>query len=214
MIVQPGGVYGPEDHSALGKQILRLRRGPPAARSVRGPRHEHGPRRGRRGRHPACPRQGPRPASRTCSVVRSRRCAGLLETTAKVTGRKPPRGKLPTGCMKAIAPLGPVVGQADGSAAELRELVSSSDGVTFWAKHDKAVAELGFAPRGLEAGLRETLDGRGQASGLAEAARWRRSLRPRSRRATARQAGPRQRPSWKPAASPRRTRRAPCRLPC
>jgi hypothetical protein len=38
----------------------------------------------------------------------------------------------------------------------LREVISSAKGVTFWAKDDRARAELGYSPRTLEAGLRET----------------------------------------------------------
>jgi nucleoside-diphosphate-sugar epimerase len=34
--------------------------------------------------------------------------------------------------------------------------------VTFWAKHDKAIAELGYSPRGLEQGLRDTLTAEGK----------------------------------------------------
>ena len=49
-----------------------------------------------------------------------------------------------------------------GQPPNLRELISSADGVTFWAKHDKAIAELGYSPRGLEAGLRETLAAEGK----------------------------------------------------
>ena len=48
------------------------------------------------------------------------------------------------------------------SPPNLRELISSADGVTFWAKHDKAIAELGNSPRGLEAGQRDTLAAEGK----------------------------------------------------
>jgi hypothetical protein len=44
----------------------------------------------------------------------------------------------------------------------LRELINSADDVTFWAKHDKAMAELGYSPRGLEQGLRDTLEAEGK----------------------------------------------------
>jgi hypothetical protein len=38
-----------------------------------------------------------------------------------------------------------------------RDLVASSDGVTYWASDAKARNELGYAPRGMEQGLRDTL---------------------------------------------------------
>ncbi|HWO47336.1 MAG TPA: NAD-dependent epimerase/dehydratase family protein, partial [Solirubrobacterales bacterium] len=81
---------------------------------------------------------------------------------ASVSGRKAPKHALPTVLMKAMTPIGPLVGKAMGQPPNLRELISSADGVTFWAKHDKAMAELGYSPRGLEAGLSETLRAEGK----------------------------------------------------
>jgi hypothetical protein len=79
-----------------------------------------------------------------------------------VAGKRPPRGTLPAGLIKAMAPLGPVVGKVMGTGPNLREIISSADGVTFWAKHDKAMAELGYSPRGLEQGLRDMLAAEGR----------------------------------------------------
>jgi nucleoside-diphosphate-sugar epimerase len=81
-----------------------------------------------------------------------------IELVAKVSGRKPPRGTLPTGLMKALVPIGPLVGKLMGQPPNLRELISSADKVTFWASYDKAARELGYAPRGMEEGLRQTLE--------------------------------------------------------
>ena len=80
-----------------------------------------------------------------------------IETVAKVSGRKAPKRDLPTGLMKAMIPVGPLVGKLMGQPPNLRELISSADNVTFWASYDKAARELGYAPRGLEEGLRQTL---------------------------------------------------------
>jgi dihydroflavonol-4-reductase len=80
-----------------------------------------------------------------------------IETVAAVSGRKAPKRDLPTGLMKAMIPIGPLVGKLMGQPPNLRELISSGDGVTFWASYDKAARELGYAPRGLEDGLRQTL---------------------------------------------------------
>ncbi len=81
-----------------------------------------------------------------------------IETVAAVSGRKPPRGALPTPVLKALTPIGPLVGKLMGQPPNLRELISSADGVTFWAGHEKASRELGYAPRGMEEGLRQTLE--------------------------------------------------------
>ena len=61
-----------------------------------------------------------------------------------------------------MTPIGPVVGKVMGQGPNLGELISSADGVTFWAKHDKAIAELGYSPRGLEQGLHDTLEAEGR----------------------------------------------------
>ena len=86
----------------------------------------------------------------------------LIQTLARVAGKKAPKRALPTALMKAMTPFGPVVGKVMGQGPNLRELISSADNVTFWAKHDKAMAELGYSPRGLEQGLRDTLEAEGK----------------------------------------------------
>lgn len=81
-----------------------------------------------------------------------------IETVAKVSGRKAPKRDLPTVLMKAMIPIGPLVGKVMGQPPNLRELISSADNVTFWASYDKAQKELGYSPRGMEEGLRQTLE--------------------------------------------------------
>jgi dihydroflavonol-4-reductase len=161
VIVQPGGVYGPDDHSAVGKQMLDFLDG----------------------RMPFVPF-----ADLGMNMVHVEDVAGgillaldkgevgesyvlgdeittmrgLMEATAKVAGKRAPRANIPTSLLKVAAPLGPVIGKLMGQPPNMRELISSSDGVTFWAKQDKAVAELGFAPRGLETGLRQTFEAEGR----------------------------------------------------
>jgi len=81
-----------------------------------------------------------------------------IETVAKVSGRKAPKRALPTGLMKAMVPIGPLVGKVMGQPPNLRELITSADNVTFWASYDKAQKELGYSPRGMEEGLRQTLE--------------------------------------------------------
>ena len=56
--------------------------------------------------------------------------------------------------MKAMTPIGPLVGKMMGQPPNLRELIASADNVTFWATNEKAVEELGFDPRGIEEGMR------------------------------------------------------------
>jgi nucleoside-diphosphate-sugar epimerase len=81
----------------------------------------------------------------------------LLTVLAGVAGRKPPSLTVPTVVLKALAPAGRVVGPLLGFPPNLRELISSSDGVTFWASSAKAQRELGWTYRPLEEGLREVV---------------------------------------------------------
>jgi dihydroflavonol-4-reductase len=80
-----------------------------------------------------------------------------VDTVAKVSGRKAPKRALPTPLLKALTPIGPLVGKLMGQPPNLREMISSADGVTFWASHEKATRELGYAPRAVEQGMRDTL---------------------------------------------------------
>ncbi|HEX8959361.1 MAG TPA: NAD-dependent epimerase/dehydratase family protein [Solirubrobacterales bacterium] len=85
-----------------------------------------------------------------------------IGTVAGITGRKAPKHAIPTPLMKALTPFGPLVGKLMGQPPNLRELIASADGVTFWASHEKASRELGYAPRGIEEGLRQTLEAEGK----------------------------------------------------
>jgi nucleoside-diphosphate-sugar epimerase len=93
-----------------------------------------------------------------------------IETVASLTGRKAPKRAIPTPLMKAMIPIGPLVGKAMGQPPNLRELISSADGVTFWASYEKAKRELGYEPRGLEQGMRELLEAEGRIAAAPAAA--------------------------------------------
>ncbi|HEX2468199.1 MAG TPA: NAD-dependent epimerase/dehydratase family protein [Solirubrobacterales bacterium] len=156
VIIQPGGVYGPDDHSDIGTQMNQFLAGrmPLMVFPDLGMNLVHvddvadgillGLDKGKVGEAYVLGGQ--------IATMRE-----LITTLADVAGKRPPRGSLPTGLIKAMAPLGPVVGKVMGTGPNLRELISTGDGVTFWAKHDKAIAKLGYSPRGLEQGLRDTL---------------------------------------------------------
>ena len=161
VIVQPGGVYGPDDHSALGRQMNQFLAGrmPLLAFPELGFNMVHvddvaagvllALDRGKAGEAYVLGGQ--------ITTMRE-----LIQTLAQVAGKKPPKRALPTGLMKAMTPLGPIVGKAMNQGPNLRELINSADNVTFWAKHDKAMAELDYSPRGLEQGLRDTLEAEGR----------------------------------------------------
>jgi nucleoside-diphosphate-sugar epimerase len=156
VIVQPGGVYGPDDHSEIGNMIGQFRSG----------------------RMPLVPfpdlgfnlvhvddvADGCILALEKGEIGQSyvlggeiATMRGMLEKVAQIDDRKPPGRALPTGVIKAIAPAGPVVGKLMGLPPNVRELISASEDVTYWASDDRAREQLGYAPRDLETGLRQTL---------------------------------------------------------
>jgi dihydroflavonol-4-reductase len=77
--------------------------------------------------------------------------ADVLALAATVGGQKPPRLRLPTGLLRAMALIGSLIGQPN-----MRELISASSGVTYWATAARAEEELGFRPRSIEDGFRDT----------------------------------------------------------
>ena len=161
VLIQPTGVYGPDDHSQLGNLIGQYLSGKlplvPFPDFGVGIVHVEDVAdaivlaldRGDRGE-----------AYIIGGALTTNR--ELLQTASEVAGKqRSPRG-MPTAILRAIAPLGPLIGPPLGFPPNMRELVSSTDGVTLWGSHDKAVAELGYSPRGLEAILRDTMIAEGR----------------------------------------------------
>jgi dihydroflavonol-4-reductase len=144
VIVQPGQVYGPNDHSAVGANLRALAEGRLRYRAL----EELGLNlvhvddladgilraldRGRPGE---------------CYVLGGEitRLGDAYRAVAKVTGRALPSLVVPSAILLFIGRLIP----------SMREVVSSA-GVTFWATDAKARAELGTKPRDLETGMRDT----------------------------------------------------------
>jgi dihydroflavonol-4-reductase len=156
VMVQPGGVYGPNDHSEVGNMIDQAARGKLPAKMF--------PETGFMLVHVEDVADGILLAYDKGKIGESYVLAGeqtrmgdIVDRAAKVGGRKPPRMTMPNGLMKMSAPLGPIIGPAMGFPPNLRELISASAGVTYWAKDDKARRELGFSPRGIDEGLKDTI---------------------------------------------------------
>lgn len=85
------------------------------------------------------------------------RLAHIVERAAAAAERRPPRFTVPTAVLRALAPIADRVTRLVGRESNLRETVRTGDDVTFWASADRARRELGWQPRPLDAGLRETL---------------------------------------------------------
>ncbi len=151
----PGQVYGPGDHSEVGAQLDGAFRG----RLVYLSFVDVG----------LCPIHVDDLASGLIAVAdRGRigesyvlagapvRLGEWLEIAARLGDRRLPRLTIPTALLRAIAPLSGPLGGHFGLPADLAETISAGDGVTYWASHDRATRELGFVPRDLAAGLRDT----------------------------------------------------------
>jgi dihydroflavonol-4-reductase len=168
VIVQPGGVYGPGDTSSIAVMLNEFLAGkmPLIPFPELGICLTHvediatgillGLDKGRPGE--AYVISGP------ATTVRE-----AIGVVADASGKKAPKRALPTGVLKALTPVGPLVGKMMGQPPNLRELISSADGVTFWASYDKARNELGYEPRGLEEGLRAMLAAEGRLPAAAAA---------------------------------------------
>jgi nucleoside-diphosphate-sugar epimerase len=156
VIVQPGGVYGPGDHSELGNMIDQTRAGKLRMKAF--------PEAGFNLVHVEDVADGILLAHDQGQVGEAYVLGGqlssmgeLVDKVAELSDRKPPRMTMPPLLAKGAAPLGPLVGPLLGFPPNFREAIRAVDGVTYWAKDDKARRELGYAPRDLETGLRQTL---------------------------------------------------------
>jgi nucleoside-diphosphate-sugar epimerase len=89
-----------------------------------------------------------------------RRMGESVAIAARVAGRRPPFLRLPGALIRATAPLNDRLRGLPGMPPNLRETISASDGVTYWARHHKAARELGFAPRTLDQGVADTWGGK------------------------------------------------------
>jgi nucleoside-diphosphate-sugar epimerase len=161
VIVQPGGVYGPGDTSSIGVMLDQFLSGKMPLIPF--------PELGMCLSHVEDIAAGIVLALDKGKVGETYILSGPVTTVreaigvvAAETGKKPPKHALPTGLMKALTPIGPLVGKLMGQPPNLRELISSADGVTFWASHDKATRELGYEPRGLQEGLHAMLEADGK----------------------------------------------------
>lgn len=155
LIAQPGGIYGPGDHSPLGAFIEQTRKGRMKALAfaetgfnfahiddiVEGLLLVHD--KGNVGETYIL----------GAELATSKE---LISKVAELSGHKPPRVTIPTGVIRILAPLGPLFGRFTGSP-NLREVVKGGAGVTYWATEEKARRELGYKPRDLETGLRDFL---------------------------------------------------------
>jgi len=81
-----------------------------------------------------------------------------FDTAEKITGIPAPRIKLPTAMVKATIPVMSLIEKVVPVPTNFSsEMLRASAGVTYLGDNSKAKRELGYNPRSLEDGLRETL---------------------------------------------------------
>ena len=85
-----------------------------------------------------------------------------IAIAARIGGRTPPALRVPTAALSLLAPLGSVIGRPN-----LREVIAASAGVTYWASSARAREELGWEPRDVETGLRDTFGAAARSAGSA-----------------------------------------------
>lgn len=154
IIVMPGFTYGPDDPSAIGELIERFlaKKLPALPLPTVGGSYAH--RDDVTNGILAALDKG-RPGQSYILGGDKVRQSEFVAALAAQVGRKPPPS-MPTFLLKAIAPLGPLIGPPMGFPPNIRETLSS-DGATYWGSHEKATRELGYKPRPLEQGLRDLL---------------------------------------------------------
>jgi dihydroflavonol-4-reductase len=156
VIVQPGLVYGPGDHAIVGELIDQASKGKMPAKAF--------PDLGYSAVFVDDVADGIMLAHDRGQVGQSYVLGGelttqgeLIDRAAQIGGQKPPRMTVPPLMLKAMIPVGRFVGPAMGLPPNFREMISAAHNVTYLAKDDKARNELGYRPRDLETGLRETI---------------------------------------------------------
>lgn len=157
IIVQPGSVYGPGDPSTTGRALRMFLDGKMPVRTLLGV--------GVNMLHVDDAAEGIVLALDKGRVGEAYVLGGEIgrleeeiETAARLTDKKAPRFTVPVWALRMSIPLWPLVGRVMGMPPNLKELISAGHpDVTYWATDAKARSELGYSPRGLGEGLRQTL---------------------------------------------------------
>ncbi|MEX2457772.1 MAG: NAD-dependent epimerase/dehydratase family protein [Actinomycetota bacterium] len=156
--VMPGGIYGPKDTSVVASGIRLIIRGVMVVGALDDGEftwvHVDDVARG----HILALEKG-KPGEEFVLGGQVASMKELLARAAIAAGRKPPRFSVPTGLLKAIAPIsGPFTRLAGFGPRFLKEGITSADGKSFAYSHAKTTKRLGYRPRSLDEGLPETVE--------------------------------------------------------
>jgi len=176
VVVQPGLIYGPGDHSAIRGMFEDFLRGrlPAVPGGTRfcwahvddiASGHIHTMDRGR-------------PGETYYLAGPDHSFMDVFRTAARLTGRKPPLIEIPPRVMNALVPVAAAAERLVSLPERFRpESVRVSAGTTYIASSEKAKRELGFSPRPIDIGLRDTLTDIARGISASEATITRRFIR-------------------------------------
>jgi len=82
------------------------------------------------------------------------RLRDAIAVAARVGGHRPPRFEIPAAVLRLGSRAPDPLARLAGFPDNLREVLSASLGVTYWASSAKAASELGYTPRDLASGIR------------------------------------------------------------
>jgi dihydroflavonol-4-reductase len=156
--LMPGGIYGPKDTSVVASGIRLIIRGLMVAGALDDGEftwvHVDDVARG----HILAMEKG-KPGEEFVLGGEVASMKEFLGRAAIAAGRKPSRFSVPTGVLKAIAPIsGPFTRLAGFGPRFLKEGITSADGKSFAYSHAKTTKRLGYKPRSLDEGLPPTVE--------------------------------------------------------
>jgi dihydroflavonol-4-reductase len=153
LIVMPGMVYGPGDHSSAGEQLERAYRGTAAIVFFPGLGGSFVHVEDLAGGIVAALERG-RTGESYILAGENLRFLDAMAIAARIGGSRPPRFRLPDAAHRLTALTPAVVARRLGFPDDLAEVVRAARGVTYWASSAKAATELDYHPRDLASGLR------------------------------------------------------------
>lgn len=156
IIVMPGGVYGPGDHSAIGEMMRLFYRGLPV---IPGPETTF------TFAHVEDIAEGIVLAAEKGRTGESYILAGpavplgeMMAFWSYLTGKRAPAISIPARFVRPLAPVMGLVNAVLDLPSVFSQEATESLGVTYMARADKARAELGWKPRPLQSGMKETFE--------------------------------------------------------
>jgi nucleoside-diphosphate-sugar epimerase len=157
IIVQPGIVYGPGDHSLVGELMLRLYKGQlpifPAPEEMLTFAHVDDIADG----HILAAEKG-KPGESYIITGPAMKLGEMAKLWAGILGRPAPWFGIPPQLIKPFAPLFGVINRIIPLPELFSQEAAMTIDATYLGRADKAMAELGWRPRPLIDGMRETFD--------------------------------------------------------